>query len=241
MPLKLLYCFGISLLFITACDTPKEIFITKDFEKNNRSAEIKTHYFKDALVNFLEFRAYKDSCIQCSQTDSNTNFGLIAARVTFRMYNNKKEMYFGNDSVKCVIQYSSFSKYQITEAPAIDLFSKRKIYDPKPEPRNEKTDSRAEGTIQIPDIKNTFPFFFHNYSGYLLINKDSFKLSPIMQGKWKPMQTLIGVQLIKGDTVYGAIHSFTGLFRKKVFLYTKATEEEQLIIAAYFAVIFWQL
>ena len=28
---------------------------------------------------------------------------------------------------------------------------------------------------------------------------------------------------------------------KKVFLYTKATEEEQLIIAAYFAVIFWQL
>jgi hypothetical protein len=41
----------------------------------------------------------------------------------------------------------------------------------------------------------------------------------------------------KRGTVYGVVHSFTGLFKKKIYLYTKASTAEQLLTAAYFAVI----
>jgi hypothetical protein len=186
-------------------------------------------------VHFLGYRAYKDSFIISAQRDSTANFGLITGRVTFTMYNNENEMYFGNDSVKCIIHYTSFSKYQKTEPAMIDLVSKKKSNLPQQQPETRHIEAWAKGTIQYPAFKNATTFYYHNHSGYLLINQDSCLLKPIYQGKL--MQTLIAVQLVKGDLVYGVVHSFTGLFKKRVFLYTKATADEQLLIAAYFAVI----
>ena len=123
----LLYYLCISSFFIC----PKELFTTKEFEENNRSAEIDQHFLTNNLIQFLNYRAYKDSFINAAQKDSTANFGLIADRVSFTMYNNENEMYFGNDRDKCIIHYTSFSKYQKTEPAMIDLFSKKKSNGPE--------------------------------------------------------------------------------------------------------------
>lgn len=49
---------------------------------------------------------------------------------------------------------------------------------------------------------------------------------------------MLGVQLLKGNTLYGAI-GFTPLANvpDRVFLYNKASGKEQYYIAAYFALI----
>ena len=233
----ILYCLCISLVFIAACSSPKELFTTKEIEENNRFSEIDQHFLKDNLVHFLDYRAYKDSFINAAQRDSTANIGLIADRLTFTMYNNENEMYFGNDRDKCIIHYTSFSKYQKTEPAMIDLFSKKKSNGPERQTETRLIEARAKGTIQYPAFEKGITFYFDNHTGYLLINRDSFVLKPIYRGKSGPFQTVIGVQLVKENIVYGVVHSFTGLLKKKIFLYTKATADEQLLTAAYFAVI----
>ena len=98
----LLYYLCISSFFIAGCSSPKELFTTKEFEENNRSAEIDQRFLQDNLIQFLNYRAYKDSFINAAQKDSTANFGLIADRVSFTMYNNENEMYFGNDRLVLV-------------------------------------------------------------------------------------------------------------------------------------------
>jgi len=92
--------------------------------------------------------------------------------------------------------------------------------------------------MECPGIESEVRFIFNSPdTGYLVAGKDSFALKPVYQGNWKPMQTFIGVQLIKGEATFAVLYTFTGLARKKIFLYTLASEREQLLCAAYMGVI----
>ena len=236
MKAMLLYCCCTCLLF-THCSTPHEIFATEEFENNNRSSDIRHHFDKEFRVQFLGYQSYRDSVITAASGDSALNWGIISNKVSVTKIKMEKQMLFGNDTVKCHIHYLSHSEFTTTSPPLIDIFNLGKTYTPPPDSKTELSHAQAAGTIQYPGIDSPFIFAYENFTGYLVAGKDSFKLSPVAQGKWKPMQTIIGMQLAKGDTVYGAIHTFTGLARKKVFLYTKATALEQFLTAAYFAVI----
>jgi len=230
------YGIGSCMVLLFACSTPKEIFVTKEFEENNRSSSIEMRYFKDNKIHFLDYRAYLDTVITERRNDSLLNFGLIFRRHSTTQYDREYELLFGNDSIQCNIHYTCRLKYNIEEPPVFNLFSKDPYYQDQEKQQNLAL-AEATGTIQYPGFKSTMLFTYKNHSGVLLMGTDSFELKPIYQGGWKPMQTLIGVQLVKGNTVYGVIHSFTGLFHKKVYLYTKASTAEQMITAAYFAVI----
>lgn len=233
----LLYCLCTSMLLTISCSTPKEIFVTQEFEANNRSSEIRHVFVKEYLVQFLGYQSFRDSCITCSRVDSVLNMGIIFDKTTIEKYNDQRFMSFGNDSLTCVIRYHSATEFTTTDPSIIDLFPKRKRYDPPRESKTTQTGAKAEGIILYPGIDSGVSFFYQNHNGFLIAGKDSFILKPVYQGKSKLLATIIGVQLLKGDTAYGVIHSFTGLFRKKVFLYTRASEKEQFIVAAYFAVI----
>jgi hypothetical protein len=236
MKAMLLYCLCCNLLLCMACSTPKEIFITEEFRNNNRSSEIYTHYFKEVLLNFLEYRAYHDTVLYSSQADSTVNFGLISNRVSYRLYHAENKVLFGTDSQQCVIQYTSSLKYRTSEPAMINLFGKKDPYSSEQQTQTSLSYASIAGTIQSPACNTPIPFLLDNYRGYLLLDSDSLILKPIMQGK-KLMATLVGVQLVKGDTVYAAIHSFTGLFRKKIFLYTKIPASQTLLVAAYCGII----
>lgn len=230
--------YGISgcLVLLFACSTPKEIFVTEEFRENNRSSSIEMRYFKDNKIRFLDYRAYRDTAIAFSRKDSLLNVGFIFRRYTITQYYTENELLFGNDSIQCNIHYTSRVTYDISEPPVFDIFSKNPYYQDQ-EKQQKLTAAKAKGTIEYPGFKTTVPFTYEDYAGWLLLGSDSFELKPIYQGNWKPLQTLIGVQLAKDNTVYGVIHSFRGLLHKKVYLYTKASTSEQMITAAYFALI----
>jgi hypothetical protein len=236
MKTRLLYGIYINLLIVTACNSPKELFESKEFKENNRSSEIIIKNEPGKLMQFLDYTVYKDTGIRSGRKDSLANLGIITDRSSFTQINSESEMHFGNDSVKCIINYYSFTNSQNT-VPAIKDLNAEKLYIPEKQPETKLINARLSGTIQYPGFKNMIPFYYNNHSGYILINRDSFVLKPIYQGKWIPLQTLVGVQLVKENMVYGLVYFFTGLLRKQVFLYTKASTAEQMLIAAYFAVI----
>jgi hypothetical protein len=223
------------ICLLLGCSTPKEIFVTDEFRDNNRSSSIEFRFFKDYLPRLLGYQVYKDSSIAYSSKDSANRIGLITRGSSLTLINGENEMQFGNDSIQCSIRYNFFLEYETTRPPVFNLFSKNPGYDDQQTKQSLGT-VNVTGTIQYPGFATAIPFTYTNHSGQLLIEKDSFKLAPVYQGP-KLMKTFIGVKLLKGDTVYGTVNSFTGMMKKKAFVYTKATAMEQLLIAAYFVII----
>jgi hypothetical protein len=219
---------------LQGCGTPRKIFVNEEFESNNRSSSIDLRFLKDDKTRLLGYRILRDSVISASSSVKEVNMGIIIPQTKVTEVNMENESAFGNDSLQCLIRYHVFYKFVETK-PSVLL--SRSLSKAEREPKQSITDVKITGFLQYSGFESKIVFTYTDHTGFVLPGSDSLKLIPIYQGNWKPMQTLIGVQLVKGDIVYGVVHSFTGISRKKAYLYTKATPAEQLLIAANFAVI----
>ena len=217
-----------------SCSTPKEIFVNEEFEANNRSSVVELRFLKDNKTHLLGYRIIGDTVISSSQDVRVLNAGILSPHNKVTEVNREGEAVFGSDSLECVIHYHVF--YKSVETKPSALLS-RSLSKAEREPKESITEVDIKGYLQYPGIGSKIPFTFKNHGGFLLTGTDSLILTPVYQGHGILSQTLIGVQLLKGDTVYGVVHSLTGISRKKAYLYTKATPAEQMMIAAYFAVI----
>lgn len=229
----LIYCMIAWAL--RACETPQEIFVTKDFEAHNRSSTIDMHSLGSGKIELLGYRQLTDSVFAFSQADSLVNFGLLFPREIMRKSVYSHIFILGNETGKCRVQYEGFVQSLKTEPAMIQPGKSASL--PQQQETFRTTAVMLKGVIEYPDSNTRYPFFYNKSEGWLVLHADSFKLKPVYQAEGKIVQTLIGVQLLKNDTVYAAVHSFTGLSKKKVFLYSKATAAEQLLVAAYIAVI----
>ena len=234
-----LYCCILGFLFIAACESPKEMFQTEEFEKNNRSSDIDHRYAKDNLVHLLGYQVFKDTCFSVKRKDSSSTWSLVFDRNTNSTFSSECDWEFGNDSVKSMVHIKSQFEFFERQPTGVNWFHQ------SPEERQTTTGlnyAHIRGTIQYPSFSNEVRFSYDSHvgkvlhTGYLVINQDSFQLKPVWQGSLA--RTLLGLQLTRGNMIYGMIYSFTGIWSKhKAFIYTKATDDEQLIIAAYFATI----
>lgn len=223
--------------------------MTPEFTDNNRSSKIDTRWLKDELIRFLDYRTYKDTVISSYQEDSNFNpIRIFQPETSIKEVHYQNEMQFGYDSGKCTIHYQYFLKYYhfggtLTHIP-----------DQSPKKSNKATRQQkdqfvsvlATGTIQYPPYKNLISFAFEedkrsleNTNGQLVISSDTLLIKPIIEAKSHSLKKLAGMQLDKGAIVYGALQRSPNkiFWRNKVFLYTKATAAEQMLIAAYFVVV----
>lgn len=221
------------MLWLCSCGTPKEVFVTPDFESNNRTTEIIPYYKSNYLPKLLGYETFSDSVRILARKDSTTPFTFIFSDTSIMEMKMETIMEFGDSAGKCTIHYGTYSKTLSANPGALDILINKNVKD---EVRLE-TYVYISGTIEYPEMKTPARFGFSSDSRYLVIGTDSFSLQPLYQGKWKAMRTYIGVQLLKGETVYGVICTLTGVFRHNAFLYTRASQTEQLLIAAYFAVI----
>ena len=226
--------YGVIAWLSQSCSTPKEIFVNDEFEANNRSSAVELRFLKDNKAHLLGYRIFRDTVIKSSQDARVSNMGILFPRNTVTEVNRESESVFGSDSLKCTIHYHVF--YKLVETKPSALHS-RSLSKAEQEPKESITEVDINGYLYYPGIDGKIPFAYKNHVGFLLTGSDSLRLTPVYQGHGKLAQTLIGVQLLKGDAVYGVVNSFTGIGRKKAYLYTKATSAEQMIIAAYFAVV----
>lgn len=227
----ILYCwFACSL---QACETPAALLVNKEFENNCRSSSIDMHHLSSGKIELLGYRQLTDSVFATLQTDSFINMGLLFPGQTVRKETYSHTFLFGKETQQCFVYYSATVQSLLTKPPII----KPSGNVPAQQESNKLTGVQLGGTIQYPGSNTAFSFAYANYTGWLQVNNDSFKLTPVYDKNSKALQTLTGVQLLKQDTLFALVHSFTGLSKKKAFMYNKATAAEQLLIAAYIAVI----
>lgn len=117
------------------------------------------------------------------------------------------------------------------------------------------------GSIQLPQLEGEVPFWFEhqkagkdfdsaNIKGYLKQGSDSFFIQPLykesyMRGKEvKPMQVLQGYSLMKGDSLVAFLQHaplvktvYTPALKDVLYLNSKASPAEQLLLAAYFSLV----
>ncbi len=117
------------------------------------------------------------------------------------------------------------------------------------------------GTIQLPQVKEEMPFRFEHEKakkdfdsarivGYLKYGNDSLFIKPLYKADLsrgrnaKPMHLLQGYCLMKGDSLVAFLQHapliktvFTPELKDVLFLDTKASPEEQLLLAAYLSLV----
>ena len=208
----------------------------------------------------MEYKAFSDSLISSAYRDSMLTYGLIIPASSIIASASEKKMIFGTDSIQCSIQYAAFDirKSEQQSSVLLDI-----LFPPdKKPPYYENTDPTITiykklltGTIHHPAYKNEIKLYFDllsirknfdsaDVSGYLKIENDSFVVRALyneipLHGKnVKPMQILQGYSLIKGDTLHGFLqHAPMVKSKDELFINSKASENIQMLVAAYFSLV----
>ncbi len=237
--LCLLYILPACLLFVWGC-SPKDIIMTEEFRNNNRSSKFNFPGLNMELLQFLDYRVYSSRTLNISYNDSTINGGILFGADKIERPTSEKEFLFGVGSDTCTVHYyhSEIIRHHGRSAviSVVNLFSKKANKSPQETSDTHLADT-TRGTIYSRDFDNS-SFSFENIkfqlmaTGELVIDNKTFLLKPIISKN----NNFQGLKLVKNDTMYAAISKpfFNG---DKIFLYTRATTKQQLVIAAYFAVI----
>ncbi len=234
-----IYLF-ITIVLFTSCSNTKQLFSSAEFEAHHVSSPVDQRFLKDGLVRFLDFSAFRDTVLHYEQKDSIVLHGGLFPGTTYRKYSSTHEMEFGKDHDKCMVHYTLYLDYELTGRSlayeVVDIASKKQVVE-KNYREDRLVSAKVIGEISYHAYKKAIPFIYENYGGQIQSDSISFILKPVNQDNHKTLQTTIAVQLEKAGIVHGIIHHFTGLSKKKIFLYTKSGVAEQMLVAAYFAVI----
>jgi hypothetical protein len=235
-------------------------------DSNFRSGEVKSRIFKDNRGQVFEYRVFSHSLIRSAYRDSTLTCGLIIPRSSLVAIANENKMIFGTDSLQCSIHYFNLDIYKSAEQSSLlmDIIfppdKQRPGYD-----RYERTNTpymrMVAGTLQHPLMKDEVRFHFEHAAaakdfdsarikGYLKAGNDSFFIHPFfkeipLHGKnVKPMQVLQGYCLMKEDTLYAFLqhapmvkYLYKPGLKDLLFLYSKASPAEQMMMAAYFSLV----
>lgn len=230
----------LAALLCTSCSNTKQLFSSAEFEAHHVSSPVDQRFLKDGLVRFLDFRVFRDTVIRYVQKDSIVQQGGTLPGTTISTYLSDHEMKFGNDKDQCMLHYTLYLEYEHAGRSlayeVINIGSQKQVIEKKYQ-EERLISAKIIGRISYHAFKMTIPFIYENYGGQIQSEPVSFILNPVKQVNNKALQSIIGVELEKAGIVYGVIHTYTGLSKKKLFLYTKTNASEQMLVAAYFAVI----
>lgn len=239
----LLYYLFSGLFFLQACAVPKGLTLPAELSANNRSSDItgSAQYLPDIRV--LDYRGYKDSIISNQEVDKYSNLGLILphTRVTKNVLTG--ELLFGNDSLKVVVHYTYYIETHTGKGQSVlGAVLEKGTHDYSKDVENVYRYASGKGTITIPGSTDSARYSFgRDSSNMLIINKDSFVFNYVREREKGSIYIIDGFQLLKGEVVYAVMQNYSRarLTKPRIYLYSKATALEQLVIAAYFAMRQW--
>lgn len=239
----LLYCLFSCLFFLQACTGSKGLTLPAELSANNRSSAITGGAQYLPNIWLLDYRGYKDSVISNRQVDKYSNLGLIFPYTRFTKNVLTGELLFGNDSIKCVVHYTYYIETHTSNGQSVlgAVLEKGK-HDYSKDVENVYRYASGKGTITIPGFADSARYSFGRDSGNtLIINKDSFVLKYVKERESGSIYIIDGFHLLKGELVYAVIQNYSRarLTKPRIYLYSKATAQEQLFIAAYFAIREW--
>ncbi len=236
------YLFSCLLLF-QACTGSKELTLPAELVANNRSSEIKGSAQDFPNISLLGYRGYKDSIIGYQLVDKYSNLGIVFPLTRVKKHMLTGELLFGNDSVKCVVHYTYFIETHTSSGSSLlGVALEKGKHDFSKDQESVYRYATGKGTITIPGFADSIRYSFGRDSlNMFKIGKDSFVLKYVKEREKGSVYISDGFHLIKGEVVYAVMQNYalSTLSKPRIWLYSKATEPEQLAIAAYFAMRHW--
>lgn len=221
---------------ISGCITSEQTFINPEFEANHLSATIKLSsiapVFRPALFGY---QTYYDTVLGDGSAVRYSGLHLLAPDTDYVITSKAAIFEFGNDSLRCRVHYAAVANRATYTGHGL-------VLDALSKDKNQQTynivTADIRGSISCAGLADSAVFAFRGYKGYLVIDKDSFMVSDQFDHPGI-MRTRIGLQVMKGDTVYGVFNTFTGMAPHRAYVYAKASPLQQMLIGAYFAVLAW--
>lgn len=240
-----LYMILLCHLLIVSCTTIKEL--PKEWKADYRYSSIDRRLFKDRLIRFLDYSAYKNTVISSSEADSTVTYGIIFPQSFYKINNVEQEMQFGNASDTCSIHYNYLVKYLYSSNRSLLMDVLEKESYKKERQTTQKLEYfSCHGAITYRGKNGEIPFMFEEtiepnskLSGQVIIDNDSLIIYPVSKDILHTFKATQGVQLKKDNTVYALLLKTNDISKNRIALIKRASLEEQLIVAAYFAVISW--
>jgi len=239
----LLYYLFSCLLFLQACTGSKGLTLPAELSANNRSSDITGSARYLPNIRLLDYRGYKDSVISNQEVDKYANLGLVFpyTRITKNVLTG--ELLFGNDSLKCLVHYTYNIETHISNGQSVlGAVLEKGNHDYSKDVENVYRYASGRGTITIPGFADSAWYSFgRDSSNTLITNKDSFAFKYVKERESGSIYVIDGFQLLKGEVVYAVMQNYSTakLTKPRIYLYSKATAREQLVIAAYFAIRQW--
>lgn len=251
---------------LLSCSGIKTLIQPEKLDNNFRSGEILHPFFKPGNTRVLEYKVISDSVIKSTYSDSTLSFGIIFPHTSLEFITNEKKMIFGSDSNTCIIRYKTMSLQKESKQNSLLSTIILPPQKNDPNYNQDKINITIyyrvmSGTIQQPLLKNEVLFYFEHkraeknfdsaiIKGYLKYGIDSFYIKPLykenlLRGKnVKPMQILQGYSLVKSDSLYAFMQHapmikslYTPSLKNVLYLNSKSSPADQLLMAAYFSLI----
>ena len=201
------------------------------------------------LLELLDYRTLRHDPVIASNKPEINRDGLILAAKRTENLGIKAEAVFGKDDMTCFVAYDAYIE-KITNGRSalvsiLNLFSNEADKSPQDDPSSHIRKVKVTGKISlnetIVDFEYTDNFnkdhLLGGVSGKLWYRGDSLSLQPLKTYKNKKginRKGFIGFSLTKGNTVCAAADTYNDF---TIYINRSLSEEEKLLISAYFLVI----
>ena len=218
-------------LLICSCGS---VPMTQEFKNNNRFSKFDARDFKPGLIRFLDYHVFKEVSLVSNHSDSIIRSGILLPGRSIEEDQLTREVCFGKEGDTCLIHYDLKDKYhhegRSATVSVINAFSKKSNKIPQ-SVTYTNLGNEITGFIKYPALAGEASFSMKNFHaveytyGQLLINQDTFLLRPAKGNS---------LQLSKGDVTFAIIQQ---TIMDKIYIYTRASATEQMLIAAFFVVL----
>lgn len=214
----------------------------------------------------LEYRAYSDSLISYGSIDSTLTHGILLPASWLVAAATESKMVFGNDSVRCLLHYTTVHIYKSQNESSLlsgiinIITTKKDDKIPVPEPPSSSITTYKKvvaGTLLHPAYRDTVRFYFDrltirknldsaDVTGYLKAGTDSlfvralYNAIPLHGKNVKPMQILQGYSLVSAEGVLYGFLQHAPLIKSNndvLYINPKTPPTLQMLAAAYFSLV----
>jgi hypothetical protein len=247
---------------IFSCADSKALIMPEGVKDDFFTGEMGRKMIRIDKLNGREYKVLSDSLMHTDFVDSTLTYGFLIPRASLKGFGSESKMYFGTDSIKCLIHYAELKFYRQEEQSSLlgDILfpahTKVPGYDPYAT-TSTPLKKIITGTMGNPLLSGEATFWFEHasdqhfdtvlVSGWLKMAADSFYVKPLckeipLHGKnVKPMQVLQGYSLFKEDVLLAFLQHaplvkslYKSGLKDKLYLNPRASAREQEFIIAYF-------
>ena len=239
------YLVASCFLLMASCKTT--YYIPDEWKIGFRNSAVDKRLLKNQLINFLDYNAYEKGVISSYEFDSSLTWGIIAPASNYTFITSDNTMLFGNTVDTCNIGYTYFLKYYCSKSRSLLLdILEKDSYNKENQTTQTLELFKTTGFIRYHGLNEDATFDFEEnvktkgpIKGQLIFSKDTLTISSVDKNDLYLFNATKGIRLRKNNIDYALLLKGSLSYKNSILISNNASSDEQLIIAAYLAVVAW--